>query len=34
MYGDRGALKARWLALGLKPENIAFDANARSATLF
>lgn len=34
MYGDRGALKKRWLSLGLTPESIVFDENALSATLF
>ena len=34
MYGDKGTLKARWQSLGLTPENIVFDENALSATLF
>ena len=33
MYGDRGSLKARWRALGLRAENIVFDDDAAGATL-
>ena len=33
MYGDKGTLKERWQALGLGPERIVFDRNARSAML-
>lgn len=33
LYGDRGALKERWRALGLGPENIVFDGNEGCATL-
>lgn len=33
MYGDRGALKSRWQALGLGPERIAFAREASAAEL-
>lgn len=33
MYGDRGALKARWRSLGLGPERIVFDEQAEMAEL-
>ena len=34
IYGDHGALKPRWLALGLSPDRIVFDAGAASAHLY
>lgn len=34
MYGDRGALKERWLRLGLGPDRIVFDEHASMAELF
>ena len=34
MYGDRGALKERWRALGLGPERIRFEPKAVAATLY
>ena len=33
MYGDKGALKPRWQALGLGPERIAFARDASAAEL-
>ena len=34
LYGDKGALKARWRLLGLRPERIRFEETAHEATLF
>ena len=33
LYGDRGALKERWLALRLGPERLHFDKHAAEAEL-